>query len=56
MFGRKTDKQCAQAAVAAAIVGKDLTGTKKAMNVTMTREEIKRGQAYLQSGKPVTGK
>ncbi|NED15796.1 hypothetical protein [Streptomyces sp. SID9124] len=55
-MARKTDKQCAQAALAAAIVGQNLGGTKTAMHVTLTRDEMRRAQAYLKSGKPVTGR
>ncbi|MER6602502.1 hypothetical protein [Streptomyces parvus] len=55
-MARKTDKQCAQAATAAAIVGKTDTGTKQALHATLTTDEMRRAQAYLQSGKPITGK
>ncbi|WKV79013.1 hypothetical protein HBB06_13075 [Streptomyces sp. SNU607] len=55
-MARKTDKQCAQQALAAAIVGGTKSGTEQAMNVTMTRDEMQRAQAYLKSGKPVTGR
>lgn len=55
MTARKTDKECAQAAVAAAIVGKNLDGTKTAMNATLTRDEMQRAETYLKSGQPITG-
>ncbi|MFJ2418300.1 hypothetical protein [Streptomyces brevispora] len=55
-MARKTDKQCAQQALAAAIVGRTESGTKDALNITMTRDEMRRAQAYLNSGKPVTGR
>ncbi|MFE2651664.1 hypothetical protein ACFXGY_17205, partial [Streptomyces sp. NPDC059346] len=55
-MARKTDKQCAQQAVAAAVVGGTKNGTKTAMNVTMTRDEMRRAQAYLASGKPINGR
>ncbi|MGW1179762.1 hypothetical protein ACWD7Y_01775 [Streptomyces drozdowiczii] len=55
-MARKTDKQCAQAALAAAIVGRTKRGTTDALNVTLTRDEMRRAQAYLKSGKPVTGR
>ncbi|MEV2259192.1 hypothetical protein AB0J13_11090 [Streptomyces anulatus] len=54
-MARKTDKQCAQAATAA-IVGKTNTGTQQALHATLTTDEMLRAQAYLQSGKPITGK
>lgn len=53
---RRTDKQCAQAATAAAIVGKTSTGTTQALHATLSRDEMRRAKAYLESGKPVTGK
>ncbi|RPK56192.1 hypothetical protein EES43_24430 [Streptomyces sp. ADI96-02] len=56
MFGRKTDKQCAQQAVAAAIVTGTQTGTERAVAESLTREEMQRAKAYLESGKPLTGR
>ncbi|RPK78875.1 hypothetical protein EES45_16565 [Streptomyces sp. ADI97-07] len=58
MIGKKnkTNKECAQIAVAAAIVGGNAAGTAQAMNATLTSEEMGRAQAYLRSGKPVRGK
>lgn len=56
MFGRKTDRQCAQAAVAAAIVTGTKGGTKEVISGSLTREEMVRAKAYLESGQPVTGK
>ncbi|SCD43237.1 hypothetical protein GA0115253_1004532 [Streptomyces sp. Termitarium-T10T-6] len=56
MFGRKTDKQCAQAAVAAAIVTGTQSGTKKVITESLTRDEMQRAQAYLQSGQSIKGK
>ncbi|MFB6659696.1 hypothetical protein ACFCXL_02325 [[Kitasatospora] papulosa] len=55
-MARKTDKQCAQQAVAAVMVGKTKSGSEQAMNVTMTRDEMQRALAYLKSDKPVTGR
>ncbi len=55
-MARKTDKQCAQQAVAAAVVGGTKDGTKDAMRATMTGDEMRRAQAYLASGKPVNGR
>ncbi|MFE6001458.1 hypothetical protein ACFQ6C_32095 [Streptomyces sp. NPDC056454] len=55
-MARKSDKQCAQQAVAAAVVGKTKDGTKQAMGATMTRDEMQRAQAYLASGQSVTGR
>ncbi|WP_157875724.1 MULTISPECIES: hypothetical protein [unclassified Streptomyces] len=56
MFGRKTDRQCAQAAVAAAIVTGTQSGTKQVITESLTREEMARAKAYLESGQPITGK
>lgn len=56
MFGRKTDKQCAQAAVASAIAGQTKSATRQVMEANLTREEMERAQDYLASGKPVTGR
>ena len=55
MSARKTDKECAQAAVAAAIVGRSLDGTKTALHATLTPDEMQRAQNYLKSGQPITG-
>lgn len=54
-MARKTDKQCAQTAIAAAVVTGTKGGTADAIKYTLTHEEIQRAQAYLKSGKPVTG-
>lgn len=55
MFGRKTDKECAQQAVATVVVaGK--AGSKEVMDKTMTTDEIQRAVRYLESGQTIHGK
>ncbi|NEB42296.1 hypothetical protein [Streptomyces sp. SID14515] len=55
-MARKTDKQCAQAAVAAAIVTGTESGTKKVVSESLTRDEMRRARGYLQSGQSIKGK
>lgn len=55
---RKTDKECAQALVAAAVVAKGDPAAAKVATLAsgLTREEMARGAAYIQSGQKVTGR
>ncbi|WP_157872136.1 hypothetical protein [Streptomyces silaceus] len=52
---KRTDKECAQELVAAAMVTKDSDETAEVIRQTMTLGEMARGGAYIRSGKPVTG-
>ncbi|MFJ6012083.1 hypothetical protein [Streptomyces sp. NPDC092952] len=52
MFGRKTDRECAAIAVAAAIVAPG-EKTKDQLRQTLTRDEMERARDYLASGKPI---
>ena len=55
---RKSDKECAQTLVAAAIVSRgDAAAARTATLASgLTGEEMARGAAYIQSGKKVTGR
>ncbi|WP_069883512.1 hypothetical protein [Streptomyces luteocolor] len=56
LFNR-TDKQCAQELVAAAMVTKDADETARVIRQKgLTQEEMARGAAYIRSGKRVTGR
>lgn len=56
-MSRKSDKECAQQMVAiAVVVGNNKELGKEAMQRTLTRDEMARGGAYIESGKKVTGK
>jgi hypothetical protein len=55
-MSRKTDKECAQQAVAAAMAGETPAVTKRLIESSMTRDEMARGSAYIASGQKVTGK
>ncbi|MEV8548341.1 hypothetical protein AB0L04_00600 [Streptomyces glaucescens] len=53
---RKSDKECAKELTAAAIVSRgDQSIARELIERNLTREEMARGAAYLQSGKKVTG-
>ncbi|MGW1468437.1 hypothetical protein ACWCPT_29345 [Streptomyces sp. NPDC002308] len=52
----KTDKQCAQAAVAAAMVTTDDKTCNQLIDATLTVDELLRAKAYLESDKPITGR
>lgn len=54
---RKTDKECAQALVAAAMVADGSQQAAKANILAsgLTREEMARGAVYIESGQKVTG-
>jgi hypothetical protein len=53
----KTDKQCAQTAVAASLVVPDNdTVRAQLLQAALTTEELVRAATYLQADKPVTGR
>ncbi|MEV5944607.1 hypothetical protein [Streptomyces sp. NPDC051994] len=53
----KSDKECAQAAVAAALVSQGSPQlTQQLMESKLTTDEMQRAQAYLQSGQKLTGR
>lgn len=56
MGRRRNDKECAQQMVAIAqVVGDNKELGKAAMERTLTRDEMARGGAYIESGKKVSG-
>ncbi|WP_331731777.1 hypothetical protein OG298_45070 (plasmid) [Streptomyces sp. NBC_01005] len=56
MFGQKSDKRCAQIAVAAAMAAPTDADTRFLVGQTLTRDEMKRAKAYIESGKPIRGR
>ncbi|MFB7547964.1 hypothetical protein [Streptomyces sp. NPDC056154] len=52
---RKSDKRCAQIAVAAAMTGPTDADVRFLVGETLTRDEMKRAKAYIESGKPIRG-
>ncbi|MEU6768539.1 hypothetical protein ABZ916_39275 [Streptomyces sp. NPDC046853] len=57
LFGSKSDKECAQIATAVAMATERTPHlTEDVMKRELTLDEMKRGQAYLLSGKKVTGR
>lgn len=54
---RKTDKDCAQTLIAAAIASGGSQGiAAELIEKNLTRDEMARGAAHIESGKPVTGR
>ncbi|MGW2112009.1 hypothetical protein [Streptomyces sp. NPDC001948] len=54
MFGKKkSDRECAAIAVAAAMVAPADADTRSLISQTLTREEMQRAKAYIESGKPI---
>ncbi|WP_331723447.1 hypothetical protein [Streptomyces atratus] len=56
MFGQKSDKRCAQIAVAAAMAAPTDADTRFLVKETLTRDEMERAKAYIESGKPIRGR
>ncbi|MBD0743560.1 hypothetical protein [Streptomyces sp. CBMA152] len=53
---RKTDKECARTAVAAVLVANgDQQIAEKLIDRNLTTDELVRAEAYLESGKKITG-
>ncbi|MFF8422952.1 hypothetical protein [Streptomyces sp. NPDC015680] len=55
-MSRKSDKECAAIAVAAAMVAPTHTDTQSLINQTLTREEAQSAKDYIESGKPIRGR
>jgi hypothetical protein len=57
-MARKTDKECAQALIAAAVIAKGDPVAAKTNTLAsgLSRDEMARGAAYIQSGQKVTGR
>ncbi|MER5610765.1 hypothetical protein OHA19_19725 [Streptomyces sp. NBC_00012] len=53
---RKSDKRCAQIAVAAAMTTPSDADVRFLVKETLTRDEMERAVAYIQSGKPIRGR
>lgn len=52
----RTDKDCAQTLISAAIASRgDQNTAKTLIENNLTHDEMARGAAYIQSGQPVTG-
>ncbi|MGW1347690.1 hypothetical protein ACWCQE_00250 [Streptomyces sp. NPDC002409] len=56
MFGKKTDRECAAIAVAAAIVAPNPADTRSLIKQTLNRDELERAKDYIASGKPINGR
>lgn len=54
-MGWKSDKECAQKAVAAAAAGGSQEVTQTLIERNLSTDEIERAKAYLESGKSITG-
>ncbi|MCX5166383.1 hypothetical protein OOK39_46060 [Streptomyces sp. NBC_00264] len=55
-MSRKSDKRCAQIAVAAAMAAPTAADTRFLVKETLTPNEMVRAVAYIQSGKPIRGR
>ncbi|WP_187439003.1 hypothetical protein [Streptomyces sp. sk2.1] len=56
MLFRKTDRECAALAVAAAIVAPKPADTRSLIKQTLNPDELQRAKDYLASGKPIGGR